>query len=241
MREEWRSLIQSLRAERRALVICVSSAALLTLAWYPAYHSAFEALLGGPDPSAPYRAWLAHGLQFAADIALLVLIPALIVRFVLRERLSDMGLRVGDWRFGLKYVALASLAMAPLLWVGSADPELMAEYPLPRLAYGLEPGDPFLWELTYLVYYVAWEFHFRGYLQLGLERRLGPALSIVIQLLPSVLIHVRKPFGETLSAIPGAFLMGILVWRTRSILWAILLHWAIGAMTDLFCYIRLTG
>lgn len=64
---------------------------------------------------------------------------------------------------------------------------------------------------------------------------------VVVQLLPSALIHMRKPFGEALSAIPGAFLMGVVAWRSRSIVYAILLHWAIGAMTDLFCWLRLAG
>jgi len=78
-------------------------------------------------------------------------------------------------------------------------------------------------------------------LQLGMEKRLGPVLAMLLQLLPSALIHMRKPFGETLSAIPGAFLMGIVAWRSRSIVYAVLLHWAIGALTDLFCWLRAAG
>ena len=73
---------------------------------------------------------------------------------------------------------------------------------------------------------------------MGMEVRVGPSLAILIQMLASTLIHMRKPFGETFSAIAGAFLIGILVWRSRSILWGILLHWYIGASTDLYCYLH---
>jgi membrane protease YdiL (CAAX protease family) len=237
----WTDLRPALLAEKRALFLVVGVAVLLTLAWYPAHYTAFVGLAERLVPDPAYRPWFAHACQYAAGLVLLVLLPALAIRFVLRERLADFGLCIGDWRFGLAYVAVVSAVMAPLLWIGSADPELMAEYPLPRLAYGLTPWNPLLWELTYVVYYVGWEFAFRGVLQLGMEKRLGPVLAMLLQLLPSALIHMRKPFGEALSAVPGAFLMGVVAWRSRSILYAILLHWAIGAMTDLFCWLRLAG
>lgn len=242
-RDLWRELRGEFAREREPIIIVVSAAVLLTLAWYPGYYTSFtslaESLTASLGLSEAYELWSAHVLQFSAGLLLLVAAPSLIQRFALRRPLSDMGLRIGDWRFGGAYVVVAALVMTPLLWIGAADPALMAEYPLPRAAYALEPGNPFLWELCYLVYYIGWETTFRGFLQLGLERRVGPTLSILAQLLASVLIHMRKPFGETFSAIPGAFLLGIVTWRTRSVLWAVLLHWYIGAMTDLFCYLRM--
>ena len=234
----WSTLRPMLVAEKRSLILVIGVAVLLTLAWYPFHYTAFlgpaERLVADPA----YRPWFAHACQFACGLVLLVLTPVAIVRWVLKEPLSGIGLCLGDWRFGLKYLGVTATVMAPLLWIGAGDPELMAEYPLPRLAYGLSPWNPLLWELTYAVYYVGWEVSFRGVLQLGMEKRLGPVLAMLLQLLPSVLIHMRKPFGETLSAIPGAFLMGIVAWRSRSVVYAILLHWYIGALTDLFCWLR---
>ena len=234
----WSTLRPKLVAEKRSLILVVGTATLLTLAWYPGYYTSFVGLAERVVADPAYRPWFAHACQYACGVVLLVLVPVLAIRFVLKEPLADFGLCLGDWRFGLKYVGLVALVMAPFLYIGAGDPELQAEYPLPRLAYGLTPWNPLLWELTYVVYYVGWELSFRGVLQLGMEKRLGPVLAMLLQLLPSALIHMRKPFGETLSAIPGAFLMGIVAWRSRSILYAILLHWAIGAMTDLFCWMR---
>ncbi len=227
---------QDVRREKRAVWIAVSSAVLLTLAWFPGYYTFFQekaaALLGGH----PYFLWFSFLYQYLADILLLVLIPVLIIRFVLHEPLRDFGLRLGDWRFGLKYCAAFFVILAPFLVMNGKDPSFYSFYPLPRELYGRGLCHMLLWELTYLVYYIAWEFQFRGYLQLGLEKRTGPVLALLIQMLPSVVIHIDRPFGECLSAVAGAWLLGVLAWRTRSILWPVLLHWYIGGMSDYFCY-----
>ena len=51
-------------------------------------------------------------------------------------------------------------------------PEFQAEYPLAGIA-GRSLRLFLLWELCYLTYYVAWEFFFRGFWQIGLLRHLG--------------------------------------------------------------------
>lgn len=228
---------QEIKQERRALWLLVSSAILLTVAWYPGYYTTLWNMAGLRIQQHPQGLWIAHSYQFLADIVLLVLIPCLIIKFVLREDLRDFGVCLGDWRFAIPYLAVVFAIMAPVLYMTGQDPAFYKEYPLVRQLYGQHGWISMaLWTLTYLVYYIAWEFHFRGFQQLGMEQRVGPVLAILFQMLASTLIHVRKPFGETFSAIFGAFLIGILVWRSRSILWAILLHWYIGASTDFWCY-----
>lgn len=225
------------KRERRSLWILVSSAVLLTLAWYPGYYTFFWQWGGKALQQHKQGLWLAHGYQFVMDLLLLVGVPWIIIRWVLRENLRDFGVCLGDWRFALRYLAVVCVLMAPVLYWTGQDPAFYKEYPLVRHLYGQSGwSSMLLWTCTYLVYYVAWEFHFRGFQQLGMEKRVGPVLAILFQMLASTLIHVRKPFGETFSAIFGAFLIGILVWRSRSILWGIFLHWYIGAFTDFWCY-----
>jgi CAAX protease family protein len=228
---------EEFKKEKRALIILVSSAMLLTVAWYHGYYTAFLADFSETLGDHHYFEWYAQLYQFLADIVLLVLIPFFIIKVILHEKLSDFGIRLGDWRFGLKFLAVAMVVMAPGFYITGTDLAFQMEYPLTRNLYG-EGGvsTMILWELTYLIYYIAWEIHFRGFQQLGMEKRVGPALSILIMMLASTLIHVRKPFNETFSAIFGAFLIGVLAWRTRSIIWGILLHWYIGASTDFWCW-----
>ncbi|TNE47290.1 MAG: CPBP family intramembrane metalloprotease [Deltaproteobacteria bacterium] len=232
-----RTLWEEVKAEKRLVLLLVSSAVLLTLAWYPGYYTTFLKL--GLAKGNPHQLWWAHFYQFVVDLLLLVGVPVLLIKLVLKEQLRDYGVCLGDWRFAIKYLAVVFVVMAPFLYIGGKDAALFNEYPLVRGLFGQDGWTSMvLWELTYLLYYIAWEFHFRGVQQLGLEVRLGPVVAMLFQMMASTLIHVRKPFGETFSAIIGAFLIGIVVWRSRSILWGILLHWYIGASTDFWCYVH---
>lgn len=231
------SFLAEAKQEKRVVLLLVSSAIVLTLAWYPGYYTFF--LKQSWFKTSPHRLWWAHLYQFLMDLILLVGVPVLLIKLVLKENLRDYGVCLGDWRFALKYLAVVCVLMAPVLYFGAQDVALQKEYPLVGNLFGQHGASSMvMWECTYLLYYIAWEFHFRGVQQLGLESRVGPVLAILFQMMASTLIHVRKPFGETFSAIAGAFIIGILVWRSRSILWAILLHWYIGASTDFWCYIH---
>ena len=228
--------VEEVKKEKRAVLITTSSAVLLTLAWFPGYYKFFLEKAAPFLGEHAYFLWYGFLYQYFSDILLLVMVPVLIIRGLLNEPLKDYGVRIGDWRFGLKYCLFFIVVLTPFLYMNGKDPSFHGFYPLCRDLYGKGPFHWLWWELTYLVYYVAWEFHFRGYLQLGMEKRVGPVIALAIQMLPSVVIHIDRPFGECLSAVAGAWLLGVLAWRTRSILWPILLHWYIGGMTDFFCY-----
>ncbi len=228
---------EDIKKEKRAVIILVSSSILLTIAWYPGYYTAF--LDFGKDSLGDhhYFLWYAHLYQFLVDILLMVIVPVFIIKVILREKCSDFGLRLGDWRFSIKYLAVVFIVMAPGFYFTGKDPAHYLEYPLVRQLYGEEGVTTIIiWELTYVIYYIAWEIHFRGFQQLGMEKRVGPTLSILIMMLSTTFIHMRKSFGETFSAIFGAFLLGILAWRSRSIIWCVLLHWYFGASIDFWCW-----
>lgn len=233
----WKTFSAALREERRLVLLLVSSAVLLVLAWYPGYYTSFLTLMSPALRTTTQGLWLAHGAQFLVALVLLVLLPVGLIKLGWRESLREYGVCLGDWRFGCRYLAVVCVLMAPALYFTGADPAFYKEYPLIRQGFG-QTGwtSMLLWECTYLLYYIAWEFHFRGFQQFGVEKRLGPVVALLFQMMASTLIHMRKPFGETLSAVAGAFLIGYLAWRSRSILWGIFLHWYIGASTDFWCY-----
>ncbi len=211
--------------------------ALLVLYVYQGHHSFFSSHLAPALGDSPTSRWYAQCYQFGSAFLLMAVIPAL--WFVLGKggRLSDCGLAIGDWRFGLKAVALGFVLLPLPLYVNAGSPAFQAEYPLARMA-----GDSVMlfvvWELCYLVYYVAWEFFFRGFWQLGLRRVLGAMGAMALQTATSTIIHMGKPEPEIFSAIAGGVIFGLLVLRTRSIVYVILLHWYLGMATDLFCILR---
>ena len=67
------------------------------------------------------------------------------------------------------------------------------------------------------LFYLGWEFHFRGFLQFGLGGRLGPVNAILIQVMASSLLHIGKPPIETFAAIGGGVLWGVIAYRTQSL------------------------
>jgi len=79
----------------------------------------------------------------------------------------------------------------------------------------------------------AWEFLFRGYMLFGLEKSIGKS-AIFVQAIPFVLLHLGKPFLETLACIPGGFILGYVAYRTRSFLPCFIIHFGIYAMMIFF-------
>jgi len=46
------------------------------------------------------------------------------------------------------------------------------------------------------------------------------------------LVHVGKPWSETLAAFPVSLLFGVQAVRGRSIWWPVLIHWWVGCVVD---------
>ncbi|MBN1608648.1 MAG: CPBP family intramembrane metalloprotease [Polyangiaceae bacterium] len=81
---------------------------------------------------------------------------------------------------------------------------------------------------------MAWEFFFRGFVLLGLRRAWG-SRAIVIQAVPSALMHIGKPWLEVLASFPAALFFGIVAYRTNSIVPGLLLHLWVALVVNLGC------
>ena len=218
----------------------IGGSVLTTVYLYQGHHSFYTRHLAGPlFGSDPYNDWYRHLYQNIAALILLAAVPLLLARFALQKRVRDQGLSLGDWRFGLKAAGVGAVVLTPLLYLGSFDPAIGKEYPLTKLA-GCATDLFVLWELTYLVYYIAWEYFFRGFNLFLLEERWGATAAILYQTVISTLLHIGKPQSEMVAAIAGGLLFGALALRTRSILYPLLLHWYVGACTDHFSILNHT-
>lgn len=170
--------------------------------------------------------------EYLAFFLLMFCIPALLVKLVWKQKLGDYGLQRGDWRAGLRLAALILPFMLLGAYTGALDPGMQAEYPLAKSMMHSLPLF-ILVEFFYLVYYLGWEFFFRGFMQMGMEKAYGPVMAILIQTVPSAIVHIGKPFAECFSAIIAGLVFGYVAWRTRSIFFSMLLHAVIGISTDL--------
>lgn len=178
------------------------------------------------------------GLFQCGAAFILLLVPAFILAVrACRLRPADFGFTIGDWKTGLKFtLPIVVLVFPVMLLTGSKDSAICGAYPLSTLAAG--GLSAFVaWETCYLVYYVAWEGLFRGVMQLGLQRRLGVLQVMLLQTALSTLLHAGGPELETLGALIAGPLFGYLALRTNSILYVLVIHWALGIATDLSCLV----
>jgi membrane protease YdiL (CAAX protease family) len=188
--------------------------------------SSFFVLFGNQELTAEFFA-------FFSSFFFLGVIPLLIVKFVFKEPLSSFGLQRGEWKFGLKAVAVLAPIMILSTYPSSKMPQFLAEYPLFKGA-GASQGDFLAHSGRYLVYYIGWEIFFRGFMQHGLRGKLGDWNAILVQTIASCLVHIGKPDGEIYSSILGGIVWGIVAFRAQSILYIIVIHWLLGVSLDFF-------
>lgn len=170
------------------------------------------------------------------------LLPMLFVKFLFREKLSDYGISLGE----LKRVRNLVLMFVPLsiwlTWVTGENVDYFGTYPYNPMILGghssIAEGRRFLliyFTLYVLLYYVSWEFFFRGFLQIGTERSVGCFNAILIGTAFSTFAHIGPhAMVETIGAIGGGILWGFFVYRTRSILPSLLMHATLGIGLDFF-------
>jgi membrane protease YdiL (CAAX protease family) len=209
--------------------------------------------------------------RFILSFLLLGLLPAALA-LAFREKPADLGLKLR-----------VPLLRRPLFWllipagiavgaIGAAHSALGSYYPYSQglIARVREAGlGPFLGHFTayFFLYYIPWEFFFRGFLLLpfalaaqrafarnaagqtgtGLQEGGGEAGAAIIaalvlfQTLPSTLLHFGHPMSELLGAVVGGVAFGILAWKTRSIVPGLLIHAAMGLGTDGYIVLKGAG
>ena len=160
-------------------------------------------------------------------------IPIAVLLLSFRQRPSDIGLGLGDWKLALTLLVLYLPVASAGCWVLSAQESFQGKYPLFDAARG--DWQLFLeYELLFLAYWLGWEYLWRGFVLFGTARTFG-AFAIFVQMLPFAALHAQKPMGEAYLSIVGALALGAVVWRCRSFWIAVPLH-AFQMLAMDFCY-----
>ena len=172
---------------------------------------------------------------YGSAFVMLMLVPWAVMRLtnlVARDedRVPSFGLGLGDWRFGLRCAGLFYGVMVVLLLVVVWTQDFRGKYPL----YG--DADRTLamflaYECAYALYFVAWEFFFRGFMTFSLEKTLG-VWTVFVQMLPFLVMHFGKPDVEAMSSVFGGIALGWLALRTRSIWYGVFIHAATAVTLD---------
>jgi hypothetical protein len=164
------------------------------------------------------------------NLICLLLLPVVVIRFGLRERIADYGLTLGDWRLWMRHAAAYLAIVLPVIVIASRAPAFRTYYPM----FALARERPILlipWELAYGAYFFAWEFFFRGFLLRGFAKLFGPA-TIVVQTIPFVMMHFGKPEAEVYASVIAGLALGVTAYRSRSTYGCWLVHWVCAATMD---------
>lgn len=154
------------------------------------------------------------------SILLFVLIPFGITFILFKEKPSEYGFTLGDWKTGLLLTFLGLVLMTPIIWfLGTREPGMRGYYNLNQ--------DGLILKKSLEIF--GWEYLFRGWILFGYARKYGPD-ALWIQAVPFAVAHLGKPDVETLSTIFGGFAFGWVAWRTGSFLYSFLIHWYIAAL-----------
>jgi hypothetical protein len=185
---------------------------------------------------------------FTSVFGLLFLAPLVVILLTGRATgvtPAALGLGVGNWRRGLILGAILLPLSLTSLYLGRKDPVLRDYYPFSREAME-RPGKFALYEASYLfLYYLPWEFTFRGVVLFGLLALLphtlaGLAVAVMVQTFLSTVYHLGHPDSEVF----GAFLMGLIAGTATafvgSIFYALFHHALVGILNDVFVYRKLT-
>jgi hypothetical protein len=178
--------------------------------------------------------------QWIMAFFLLGIIPMLTVRFGFKERLSKYGFSLKKPLLALLITLLGIAIITPLVYFGARSPELSSVYPLAKSA-GDSPVNFLESALFYLLYYVGYEFCFRGFLFMGIKDDIGEWRALGVSLLATVMLHVNKPQSETVMAILAGIAFPIIVSRFGSLLPVILIHAYTGISLDYWVIIQSGG
>ena len=219
--------------DRHPLGLAVMSMAMLTIyvemgkrrSMPDAWVEWIDSLLGFGDPQ------LARYLWKNTMCALLLMVgPLILMRAFAGWSPRDLGFRIrGTWA-EFKLVTVLWLLFLPVLWVVSDFPSFDKTYPQVR---GIKT-DGLMFaahHAYYILYWMGWEFYFRGLLLFGFERDYQ-SKAVLLSTFPFVVMHYGKPPIEMMAAIAAGFILCGIALRSRSILPGVFLHWLVQMSID---------
>jgi len=237
LKDELRKLSKIIHnMDRKVIIIFLSISILQTISWYLTSRSFFRLNLFDYFSSSQSVDLYEYIYWFFGDFFSFFILPVLIIFIFLKDKPKNFGLQIGDYKAGLRLSFYFIIIMIVIIWFVSSSHSFTETYPLLRRTK--ESWELFLiFEVGLFIFLFAWEYIWRGFMLFGLEEKFG-YYAVLIQMIPFVILHNGKPYPETLSAIIGGIALGILAFRTRSILYCVIVHISVMFTIDLFSVLR---
>jgi uncharacterized protein len=238
LKEEIRKLFEEInKLDKKVIIIFLSVAVFQTISWYYTSRTFFKLNLYNYFRDFERVELIEFYYWFIGDFISFFLLPALIIKLWFKEKISrDYGVKRGDVKAGVITALFFFLIMLPFLWVVTSFPAFERVYP--HIHSARENWTIFIiYEAGLLLYMFAWEFIWRGYMLFGLREKFGN-YAIFIQTIPFVILHNGKPAAETLGAIIAGIALGVLAFRTGSMIYGFIIHGSVMFTIDLISVLR---
>lgn len=176
------------------------------------------------------------------SFVLFFLFGILFTKFIIKQPLKENGLCLKKSKF-MFIVMIIAIMVTPIIGLSTTlDKQMCSTYPLVNFSKYNQWYYILTYFISYFLYYIGWEYLFRGVLFFNLKNLTNALTAILVTTLVSSLIHTSiagfgKPMIETLSAIPAGFIFGYLTYKTDNIYSSLYCHTLTGFFTDLFIYL----
>ncbi|OGI25078.1 MAG: hypothetical protein A3J76_02490 [Candidatus Moranbacteria bacterium RBG_13_45_13] len=172
------------------------------------------------------------GEIFWINLALFFLFPWLIIRLLLKEDLKSFGLSWGNRKIGFTLSVVVTLLFVGANYLIISKPALRNQLQVsPDLAKGF-------WTFFWFIFFVSlplhffWEFFFRGFIQLGLEKKLAYS-GIFLQALLQTSGYLKSPWLIIFLIFSSALAAGFVARQSRSIIYSFVSMWLISTSLDI--------
>lgn len=173
-----------------------------------------------------------NGEFFWINIFLFLLFPWLVIRFLLKENLKTFGISWGNYKKGIVFSAISLVVFCLINYL------VVYKFNL-RNHLQISPDIVknfwfFLWLqiAISLPAHFSWEFFFRGFLQLGLERKIGK-YAIILQALAQTALYAKSSWVIIFLIGSSSLAAGIVTQQSRSIFYSFVSMWLISISLDI--------
>ena len=140
-------------------------------------------------------------------------------------------------RFKVRPYIHILLCLVPLIALAATRPDFQLAYPKLKMVQFIDQSVQPVWpwkliyEISYGLDFVSIELFFRGFLVIGMIRFAG--INCILPMAAFYCtIHFGKPVGECISSFFGGLALGVIAYRTRSILGGLMVHLGIAWLME---------
>lgn len=179
-------------------------------------------------------AWIRYVfIQKMTGVVFMGLFPLALVFIWTSYSLSDLGLKLGDWKESLYYILPMGVLIVLINSFAAKKPESLATYPQMRVQNWTMKRF-FINAMGWGLYLFAYEFLFRGVLFMITLDSFGFWPAVAINLALYAATHIPKGLNETIGAFPYGLLLCYVTYSTGSLAVAFFTHWIMSISSDYF-------